>query len=210
MVRLFAAATPPTDSDDASALTVGVEVQVSTAADATAILFFQPTTGTVSTVNRPVALYEVVGAFEGTAVYTGTMTVTGSGWQTHTLTTPVTLDPAKRYRAAVHHPAGGYVATSLYFDTGDGAAGVTNGILSAPNSTNATGGTQGSYRAGSPIEFPASEFNAANYWVDLEVGEVTAPPPIAGFAVHDGAGWVQGYGMAHDGAQWLPVDPTGV
>src|SRR5690606_355510 len=135
----------------------------------------------------------------------GTLTPSGSGWQTHNLTTPVELDPAKSYRAAVFHPEGGYVATAEYFTTGSGASGVAVGYLYAPSSENAIGGDQGSYAEGSAMEFHTSSYLGGNYWVDVIVeapaGE-EEPQPTTKMWFHDGAGWFTGRIWVYSGGEW--------
>jgi hypothetical protein len=64
--------------------------------------------------------------------------------------------------ASYFAPNGGYSADSAYF----ASTGVTNGPLTAPQSSAVTGGN-GVYIYGGSPAFPDGTYNATNYWVDV-------------------------------------------
>lgn len=95
---------------------------------------------------------------------------TNVGWIKHILATPIPIDTLHIYKVAVFGAPTGYSATSFYWTSGDGAAGITNGILHADSAAEAVSGDQDSFTtAAGDIAFPTSSFNAGNYWIDLEV-----------------------------------------
>ncbi len=161
-------------NDVGSPVSVGVEFIVTAAAQLTAIRWWQPNT-TNDASSRDVALYEVTGLTTGTLVASGPSAApVGTGWQVATFSSPPTLGTfagdGKTYRAVVYHPNGGYPATGSYWASGNGAAGITTGPLTAPNATNAVNSCQGSFNyAGSGISFPDEGFGGGNYWVDVSV-----------------------------------------
>lgn len=95
-----------------------------------------------------------------------TITPSGTGWQTVTLTAPypaVTADT--RYVTGVLF-ATHYTSTSAYWSSGAGSAGIGDTNLSAPNPGGSAGG-QGKFVAGSSLAMPSENGNGANFWVDV-------------------------------------------
>jgi hypothetical protein len=82
-----------------------------------------------------------------------------SGWQSVTFSSPVAVTANTMYVASVDMADGSYLATANYF-----TADIVNGPLTAPSTINAGG--NGVYSATTGA-FPASTFNATNYWVDV-------------------------------------------
>lgn len=116
-------------------------------------------------------------AVDGTPLASITYTETASGWQEATFSTPVFVTAGTTYVASTTFNDGRYIATSSYFTTD-----IINGPLKAPSS--ASSGGNGVF-AGNGGDFPASSFNAANYWIDViffatAQPEVTAVTPTAG------------------------------
>lgn len=155
---------------DANAYTLGVQFTVSQAgATLTGILFYSPT----GAVNLPgtIALFAVTGAtlvHSEAATWSGAV---GSGWVKASFTAPPVLTPGTKYKACVLNAAGTgnwYAGIAHYWDTGAGAAGITNGPLSAPNNAGGDGG-QDTFTQSSTLTYPSSSFNAADYQVDPEV-----------------------------------------
>jgi hypothetical protein len=97
-----------------------------------------------------------------------TFTLSGTGWQTAAFASPAALTANQRYRAVCNFPTN-YSADGHYWDSGAGAGGITHGPLVAPDSAAATGGDQGSFVVGGALAYPTNQFNAANYWVDVNV-----------------------------------------
>jgi hypothetical protein len=76
-----------------------------------------------------------------------------------------------------------YSHSSHYWDTGDGAAGITNGPLYAFYDSEEPQGlgqmtfyvASGSVDVTDPAQFPGSEFNSSHYWSDVIVGTGSVP-----------------------------------
>jgi hypothetical protein len=92
------------------------------------------------------------------------------GWQTVPLVPAVELTPGQIYKTVGHFPDH-YVATPGFWTSGDGAAGITNGILTAQNNDAALGG-QGTFKYGAGNQYPDGTFNGGGYWVDVLVTDV--------------------------------------
>lgn len=122
-------------------------------------------------------VYAVTGPGTGTPV-PGTdvaWSLVGTGWQVATLSTPVALVANQRYRVAAQFPTN-YSATSDYFSTGPGAAGLADGPLHAPNAAGATDGDQGSFAVAGALTYPNHQFRSTSYWVDVTVTDAATPP----------------------------------
>ena len=98
------------------------------------------------------SLWTASGALLATATFTDE---TGSGWQTVTFATPITVTAGTTYVAS-YHANGSYIADSNYF-TIDHA----NGPLTAP------AGANGVYAYGGTPAFPNQSYSNSNYWVDV-------------------------------------------
>jgi hypothetical protein len=85
-----------------------------------------------------------------------------SGWQEADFPAPIAVTAGTTYVASYFAPNGGYSVNSAYF----ASAGVTNGPLTAPQSSAVAGGNGVYAYAGSPA-FPNGSYNATNYWVDV-------------------------------------------
>lgn len=159
--------------DPASPINLGLIFQVSTTCWAKAIHFYRG----ALTVNGPVKgrifLVSSETVVAGTAV---DFTLSGTGWQTANLATPVQLTANTSYKVAIHSDDN-YTGTSGYWATGAGVGGITNGPLTAPDAGGAPLGLgpiqQGSFRSTSdPDLYPNSYFQGGNYWVDVTVTDV--------------------------------------
>ncbi|GJD66985.1 hypothetical protein MPEAHAMD_7184 [Methylobacterium frigidaeris] len=155
-VSLFSAtATPATvNTNDASAVELGVKFEASTAGTVSAIKFYK---GSQDTGAHTGELWSSTGQLLATATFTNE---TASGWQTATFASPVTLTPGATYVASYYTNAGHYSDSSNYF-----ASAVTSGPLTAPTS-DASGGN-GVYAYSSSSLFPTNSFQRSNYWVDV-------------------------------------------
>ena len=155
--------------NDGQPINLGTEFYVTTTAWATHLHFWRGTTAIAGTVTG--AIWRVDNANAGTRLAVATFTLSGTGWQTVALATPLQLTATQRYRVTYHSP-NAYVATGGYFVSGGpGASGITNGILSSPSNANAVGGN-GSFIYGAATAFPTSGFNGGNYWADVTVTDV--------------------------------------
>lgn len=92
------------------------------------------------------------------------------GWQTVMLAVPVEITAGQIYKTVGHFPDH-YVATSGFWTSGDGAAGIVNGILTGQNNDNSLGG-QGTFKYGAENQYPDGTFNGGGYWVDVLVTDV--------------------------------------
>lgn len=151
---LLGAQTPavPAATDDASAVSLGVAFQTSTAGQVTAVRFYK---GTGNDGVHTGALW----AADGTELASATFSnETSSGWQTAYFSAPVSISPGVTYVASYYAPQGHYSYTSSYFTQP-----VTSGVLTAPATSN------GTYLYGSAAGMPTYSWNATNYFVDVLV-----------------------------------------
>lgn len=166
--------------DPASPINLGLIFQVSTTCWAKAIHFYRGAVTVAGPVKGRIFAVASGTVVSGTAV---DFVLSGTGWQTATLPTPVQLTAGTSYKVAIHSDDN-YSATGGYWATGAGVGGITNGPLTAPDAGGAPLGIgsiqQGSYRVTSdPDAYPNSYFGGGNYWVDLTVTDTdpaTHPP----------------------------------
>jgi hypothetical protein len=97
----------------------------------------------------------------------------GSGWVKVLYDGSIRLTAGIVYKSCILKPSTSsrvYCSTPHYWDTGDGASGITSGIISAPNTTSSDGG-QDSFNSPGPDSFtyPASSFLGSNYWIDVGI-----------------------------------------
>ena len=157
---------PDSNSSDSTNIQVAVEFEVDSDADLTSAWFYNPSDGTTNT--RVFRLWDA----ETTSLVYGPedfgSNATGQ-WNELVLSTPYALTPGNRYRAAVYHPGGNFNVTFDFWSTGDGADGITNGPLYAPDDTDAIDNVQNAYTYFDATVFPTSVFSASNYWTDVTV-----------------------------------------
>lgn len=178
--RLWPATSGPANGTaDATAYTLGVEFEISAPAELAG--YFVWTASDQDTGARSFRLYSVdAGGLTGSAVAGSDVTsgvLTAGQWNYVPLAAPIALTAGQRYRACQLVPAVAvpYSSTGLYWSTGPGSAGITNGILTAPRRADAEGLLQGQFNVGAVMTFPANEFNATNYWVDVLVDDGAGP-----------------------------------
>ncbi|RJG40395.1 DUF4082 domain-containing protein [Mesorhizobium sp. DCY119] len=138
------------NTDDTSAVELGVRFQTSVAGTISGIRFYK---GSQDTGTHTGSLWSSTGTRLATLTFSGE---TASGWQTAYFSSPVTLTPGATYTASYHTDTGRYSTTTNYFTSN-----VTNGPLTALGSGN------GVYTYGGASLFPTSTFQATNYWVDV-------------------------------------------
>jgi hypothetical protein len=172
---IFDFAAPATaDSQDGNAVEVGVKFSADFGGTITGVRFYKAAANTGTHVG---SLWSAAGQRLAFATFAGE---TGSGWQTVTFSSPVTITANTTYVASYHAPNGHYSVT------GGGLSSATvNGPLQAlSNATSANG----VYAYGVAGTFPTNSFNAGNYWVDVlyaaapEPGQVTGVSAVAGQA----------------------------
>ncbi len=163
---LFGAEVPATPAvSDASAVTLGVKVVPASNGYITGVRFYK---GTGNTGTHTGTLWSASGAKLATGTFTGE---TATGWQTLTFPSPVAVTANTTYIASYYAPAGHYAADNWAFVY----SGLTAGPLSTPRSDHVAG--NGLYAFGSA--FPATSFEAANYYVDVQfVDESVVVPGV--------------------------------
>lgn len=165
---------PATDGGDPGApINLGLIFQVSSTCWAKSILFYRGALSITGPVKGRIFVVGSETVLAGTSV---NFTLSGTGWQTATLATPVQLAASTSYKVTIHSDDN-YTATGHYWDVGAGVGGITNGPLVAPDAGGAPLGLggiqQGSFRYTSdPDAYPNSYFGGGNYWVDLVVTDV--------------------------------------
>ncbi len=176
-------ATGTTVTSDHTSYTFGVQFSVSQAATLTGIWFYSASDADTGSLPATIALFAVTGqslVHQETATWSG---AAASGWVRAPFSSPPSLTASVSYKGAVLGTSGvnWYSATSHYWDSGAGSGGITSGPLSAPNNAGGDGG-QDTFNAGGSLTYPDTSFNAANYWVDVEVSAAAAvwvPPLIS-------------------------------
>jgi hypothetical protein len=141
------------DSGDTSAVNLGVKFTSDVAGSVTGIRFYKANTNTGTHVG---ALWSSGGQLLGQGTFNAE---TASGWQTVTFASPVAITANTAYVAAYLAPNGHYSLTG---------AGLTSGVDNPPLHAVADAtSANGVYLYNTISAFPASSFNATNYWVDV-------------------------------------------
>lgn len=170
----------PSQSDP-GAVELGVKFTVDIPGAVTGIRFYK---GTANTGTHVGSLWSANGNQLASAVFTNE---TASGWQQVDFTTSVQVNPGTVYVASYHAPNGGYALNSGYF--------ANSGVESGPVNLLQDGvsGGNGVYVYASNSQFPASSWQASNYWVDLVFATSfsdSTPPTVTSVAPADGSGSV--------------------
>ncbi len=157
------------DSGPDAPVELGVKFRSDASGFITAIRFYKSAANTGTHV---VHLWSATGQLLGSGtVVSGTTT----GWQEVALTQPVAVSANTTYIASYHTTTGHYGIDLNFF----AASGVDNVPLHAPSSPLAGG--NGVFAYGPAGSFPASSFNASNYWVDVVfdyTANDTTPPTV--------------------------------
>jgi hypothetical protein len=156
---LFGTNDTPTqvNSNDGSAVELGVKFSASTNGTITGIRFYK---GAANVGTHTADLWSSTGTLLATATFAGE---TASGWQTVTFSNPVSITAGTTYVAA-YHTSGFYSDTPSFF-----AAPLTNGALTAPAAA-------GVYAYGTADAFPTQVYQSTNYYVDVVFNGGAAPP----------------------------------
>ena len=142
------------DAGDNSAVNLGVKFRSVVAGQITGLRFYKSAGNTGTHVG---SLYAAGGAPLAQATFSSE---SASGWQTVTFASPVTITANTTYVAAYLAPNGGYSATGGAFSAGA----IANPPLTAISNDEALNGV---YAYSASPTFPASSWNATNYWVDV-------------------------------------------
>ena len=141
------------DSGDASGVELGVKFRSSFPGAVTGIRFYK---GPGNTGTHVGSLWNAAGTRLGQATFTAE---SGSGWQSVTFASPVSIAADTTYVASYYAPNGHYSVTGSGFSSA-----VTNGPLTAL--ANATS-PNGVYAYGAASSFPQGSFGSSNYSVDV-------------------------------------------
>ncbi len=177
----FSATPAQVDSGDSSAVNLGVNFTATSNGMVTGIRFYKASTNTGTHIGS-------LWTAGGTELASGTFTdESASGWQTLVFTNPVAITAGTTYVASYYAPNGHYSATP---------AGLNAAVTNGPLETVAAGVTaNGVYAYGPAGTFPASSYNATNYWVDVLFspgsgggGPATAPSSPSGVSASPASG----------------------
>ena len=162
---IWSASTQPSvaSTSDTSAVNLGVQFTPEENGWITGIRFYKGSSNTGTHVG---SLWTASGTLLGQVTFTNE---SATGWQQANFSSPIAVTAGTTYVASYFAPNGGYADNSAYF----ASSGVFNSPLYAPPSSAVSGGN-GLYSYGSSAGFPASTYNASNYWVDV-VFTSTAP-----------------------------------
>jgi hypothetical protein len=187
------------DSGDGSSLSLGTAFKSDQAGWVTGVRFYKAAANTGTHIG---SLWTASGALLASATFANE---TASGWQNVTFSTPVQIAAATTYVVSYYAPNGHYSVSANGF-----ASSVDNSPLHGlANSTTANG-----LFAYGGNQFPASSYNASNYWIDAMFqpkptnsqptapsapGSVTASPATSSaqvswaYPADDGGSAVSGY-----------------
>jgi methionine-rich copper-binding protein CopC len=143
-------------SGDTSAVDLGVQFTPAVNGWITGIRFYK---GAGNTGTHAGSLWAASGTLLGQVTFTNE---SASGWQEADFSSPIAVTGGTTYIASYFAPNGDYSYTGAAF----ASAGVTNGPLTAPQSSAVTPGN-GVYAYGGSPALPNNSFNATNYWVDV-------------------------------------------
>ncbi len=178
---LFGAATPDiVNTDDATAVELGVRFQTSVAGTITGLRFYK---SSLDTGTHTGTLWSSTGTPVATLTFTNE---TATGWQTAYFSSPVSLTPGQIYTASYHTNSGHYSSTTDYF-----ISNVTSGPLTAPVANN------GVFVYGSGNLFPTATFESTNYWVDVMFTTSSTPGNATPVAVADAGDATEKGGVAN-------------
>jgi len=170
---------PTTTADpDGSATEVGVKFRPDRDGTVSGIRFYKGTGNTGTHVGH---LWSSTGTQLASATFNNE---SASGWQQANFSSPVSVKANTTYVASYYAPSGHYAEDDGYF--------ATSGYGAAPLYALAAGedGPNGVYRSGTG--FPSSNYQSANYWVDVVFspsvsGPDTTPPRITSRTPSSGA-----------------------
>lgn len=141
-------------ASDGNAVELGMKFQSDRDGYITGIRFYK---GAANTGTHVGSLWDASGILLGQVTF---VNETASGWQEQALATPVAITANTTYVVSYHAPNGGYARDFNYFETSE-----SNLVLDALS--DGEDGGNGVYAYGASGSFPASTYEASNYWVDV-------------------------------------------
>ena len=162
-----ASAVPGTPSSgDTTAVELGVKFTSDANGYITGVRFYKGAANTGTHVGN---LWTASGTLLASAVFTSE---TATGWQQVSFAAPVQITANTVYVASYHAPNGGYASDSGYF--------ANTSVYNAPIRLlqNGVSGGNGVFQYSATSTFPASSFNATNYWVDVVYTQTLAPDNV--------------------------------
>jgi hypothetical protein len=144
------------DSGDGNAVEVGLKFSAEANGSVLGVRFYKAATNTGTHVAH---LWTSTGTLLATATFTGE---SASGWQQVNFSSPVPVTANTTYIVSYFAPNGHYAADAYFFEE----SGVDNPPLQALEN-GADGGNAVYTYSPVPGAFPASSYDADNYWVDL-------------------------------------------
>ncbi|WP_143741216.1 DUF4082 domain-containing protein [Pontibacter ramchanderi] len=167
---VFAPSLAPSSSlqNDEQAIQVGMKFRASSNGYVTGVRFYKQSGNTGTHTGQ---LYSSSGALLASVVFSNE---TASGWQQALFSSPVAITAGTTYVISYHSSAGNYTSDYSYFN---------QAYISEPLRALADGedGPNGLYRYTSSPAFPASNYQASNYWVDVVFSPDDTPanqPPM--------------------------------
>lgn len=151
------------DNGGSTGIEVGVKFRSTHNAVITAIRFYKASGMTGTHVGH---LWSAGGSLLGTATFSSE---TSSGWQQASLSSPVNITANTTYIASCLSSSGDYILNNTF------TSAVVNGPLKGL--ADDEDGDNGLYDYTSSTTFPSSNYQASNYWIDvnMDIADVTAP-----------------------------------
>ena len=141
--------------DDSTAVTLGMKFQSDTNGFITGVRFYKGAENTSPHVGN---LWTANGTLLASVTFANE---TASGWQQASFSTPVPIIAGTTYIVSYYTTVGHYAADPGYFAESEAVNGPLHGLQ------NDAAGGNGVFTYGPNPTFPANDFGAINYWVDI-------------------------------------------
>lgn len=175
---VFGATAPVlTDLNDSDSYALGVVVEITGPGTITHARRY----GSTTPPSGPVT-WRVSDLLTGDLIKSHVFAGSGPGWIEEPLVPPVDIPAAQNVILWIGTPDR-YVATTNYFTSGDGAAGITSGPLTAPASGDDPAGVGNGRFGGDPDSVPGGTISGGNYFVDM-LFETPPPQGVADFPIN--------------------------
>lgn len=165
-----------TDLNDSDSYALGTVVEIDGIGTVTHARWYFPGTAPSGPVTWRLSDLDTLDLL-GSHVFSGT----GPGWIEEALAAPIAIPAPRNVLVWIGTPDR-YVATTNFFTSGAGSAGITSGPLTAPASANDPEGIGNGRFGGDPDSPPGGTISGGNYFPDL-VFEEAAPSGTAAFTL---------------------------